>query len=100
MYLLLTQSVLRYVSAIVFLCIKFLLELHLLINRGGGIIKASFTSGNKDDRTQLKLMIKRLFGKVFGDQGYVSQELFQELLEQGIFMFTRVKKNMKISLCL
>ena len=33
--------------------------------------------------------------RVFGDQGYVSQELFQELLEQGIFMFIRVKKNMK-----
>jgi len=71
------------------------LKLHLLINRGGGIIKASFSSGNKDDRAQLKLMIKGLFGKVFGDRGYISQELFQELLEQGIFMVTRVKKNMK-----
>ena len=40
-------------------------------------------------------MIKGLFGKVFGDRGYISQELFQELLEQGIFMVTRVKKNMK-----
>ena len=48
-----------------------------------------------DDRAQLKLMIKGLFGKVFGDRGYISQELFQELLEQGIFMVTRVKKNMK-----
>jgi len=71
------------------------LKLHLLINRGGGIIKASFSSGNKDDRAQLKLMIRGLFGKVFGDRGYISQELFQELLEQGIFVVTRVKKNMK-----
>lgn len=71
------------------------LKLHLLINQGGGIIKASFSSGNKDDRAQLKLMIKGLFGKVFGDRGYISQELFRELLEQGIFMVTRVKKNMK-----
>jgi len=69
--------------------------LHLLVNPGGGIIKASFSSGNKDDRAQLKLMIKGLFGKVFGDRGYISQELFRELLEHGIFMVTRVKKNMK-----
>jgi len=71
------------------------LKLHLLINQRGGIIKASFSSGNKDDRAQLKLMIKGLFGKVFGDRGYISQELFRELLEQGIFIITRVKKNMK-----
>ena len=71
------------------------LKLHLLINQRGGIIKVSFSSGNKDDREQLKLMIKGLFGKVFGDRRYISQELFRELLEQGIFMVTRVKKNMK-----
>lgn len=69
--------------------------MHLLINQRGGIIKASFSSGNKDDRAQLKLMIKALFGKVFGDRGYISQELFRELLEQGIFIITKVKKNMK-----
>ncbi|NDA91008.1 MAG: hypothetical protein EBY20_08965 [Alphaproteobacteria bacterium] len=40
-------------------------------------------------------MIKGLFGKVFGDRGYISQELFRELLEQGIFIITKVKKNMK-----
>ena len=40
-------------------------------------------------------MVKSLFGKVFGDRGYISQKLFQELLEQGVFMITRVKKNMK-----
>jgi len=31
----------------------------------------------------------------FIHRGYISQELFRELLEQGIFMVTRVKKNMK-----
>ena len=41
------------------------------------------------------MMIKGLFGKVFADRGYISQKLFQELLEQGVFMVTRVKKNMK-----
>ncbi|KJV91148.1 transposase DDE domain protein [Rickettsia bellii str. RML Mogi] len=76
------------------------LKLHLIINRAGGIVKASFSPGNKDDRKQLELMIKNLFGKIFGDRGYISQKLFQQILEQGVFMVTRVKKNMKISLCL
>ena len=40
-------------------------------------------------------MIKGLFGKVFGDRGYISQQLFQEPLEQGVFMVTKVRKNMK-----
>ncbi len=71
-------------------------KLHLIINRGGGIVKASFSPGNQDDRKQLELMVKNLFGKVFG--GYISQELFQQLLEQGIFMVTRVKNNIKIKL--
>ena len=67
----------------------------LLINQRGSIIKASFSSGNKDNKEQLKIMIKGLFGKVFGDRGYISQELFREPLEQGISIVTRVKKNMK-----
>ena len=58
-------------------------------------MKASFSPGNKDDRKQLQLMIKNMFGKIFGDRGYISQQLFQELLEQGVFMVTRVRKNMK-----
>ena len=49
-------------------------------------MKASFSPGNKDDRKQLRLMIKDLFGKVFGDRGYISQKLFQDLLEQGVFI--------------
>ena len=33
------------------------LKLHLLVNQGGDIIKASFSFGNKDDRVQLKLWL-------------------------------------------
>ena len=36
----------------------YILKLHLIINRSGGIVKASCSSGNKDDRKQLQLMIK------------------------------------------
>ena len=39
-----------------------------------------------------------MFGKIFGDRGYISQQLFQELLEQGVFMVTRVRKNKLMSI--
>ena len=40
-------------------------------------------------------MVNNLFGRVFGDFSYISQKLLQQLLEQGIFMITRVRQNMK-----
>jgi hypothetical protein len=40
-------------------------------------------------------MGKGLFGKLFGDRGYISQALFTDLFEQGLKFITRVRKNMK-----
>lgn len=41
-------------------------------------------------------MVRRLFGKLFGDKGYMSQPLTEQLfIEQGIQLITRLKKNMK-----
>lgn len=34
-------------------------------------------------------------GKLFGDKGYISQKLFDELLKKGLLLVTSVKKNMK-----
>ncbi len=33
-----------------------------------------------------------MYGKLFGDKGYISQPLFEQLYEQGV---TDVRKNMK-----
>ena len=71
------------------------LKLHLIINLEGGIVKASFSSGNKDDRMHFKTMVSNIYGKVFGDRGYISKPLFDELLEKGIQLVTRIKKGMK-----
>ena len=46
-------------------------------------------------RTKNGLKIEEIV-KLIATQNYISQELFRELLEQGIFMVTRVKKNIKI----
>jgi hypothetical protein len=71
------------------------LKLHLIINPQGSLIKASFSSGNKDDRKHFSSMIKDIFGKVFGDRGYISKELFNDLLDKNIQLITRIKKGMK-----
>jgi hypothetical protein len=39
-----------------------------------------------------------LFGKLFGDRGYLSQDLFEKLFVDGIHLITRLRKNMKNSL--
>ena len=58
-------------------------------------MKASFSPGNKGDRQQLELTVKNLSGTVPGDRGYISQILFQQPLEQWVFMVTRVRQNIK-----
>jgi hypothetical protein len=36
-----------------------------------------------------------LLGQLFGDRGYISQPLFEELYERGLQLVTKSKKNMK-----
>jgi len=72
-------------------------KLHLIINDQGEILSFCLTPGNVDDRN-LKLMrhlTKDLFGKLFGDKGYLSSKLFGELFDRGITLITKIKKNMK-----
>ena len=44
--------------------------------------------------------MKELFGKVFGDKGYISQELFELLFAQGVQLVTKIRRNMKNPLML
>ncbi|CAL7960669.1 hypothetical protein MIDIC_230079 [Alphaproteobacteria bacterium] len=45
-------------------------------------------------------MAKGLWGKLFGDKGYISEELATQLLNQDLLLITRLKKNMKNKLLL
>ncbi len=40
-------------------------------------------------------LTKEIFGKLFADIGYISQKLFEKLLEKDITLVTIAKKNMK-----
>ena len=75
-------------------------KLHIVINDRGEITQWTLTPGNVDDREPLKDkgFKQNLFGKIFADRGYISQELFESLFIDGIHLVTRLKKNMKNSL--
>ncbi|WP_329902957.1 IS982 family transposase [Porphyromonas pogonae] len=75
-------------------------KLHIVINDRGEIIQYQITPGNTDDRAPLKggTFTKKLFGKLVGDRGYISQSLFDKLFIDDIHMITKIKKNMKNTL--
>lgn len=70
-------------------------KLHLIINDIGEILAYMITPGNIDDRIPVPELSKNIVGKLFGDKGYISHELFLKLYEKGIEIVTRIKKNMK-----
>jgi hypothetical protein len=70
-------------------------KLHLIVNDQGGLLAFYLTPGNVDDREPVPHMCKKLWGKLFGDRGYISQALFEQLFEHGIQLFTSLRKNMK-----
>ena len=72
-------------------------KLHLIINDKGEILSFYLTKGNVDDRN-IKLMTSMtqdIFGKLFGDKGYISKALADLLWGNGIQMITKPRKNMK-----
>lgn len=70
-------------------------KLHLIINDKGELLAFKLTPGNTDDRVPVPDLTQDLIGKLFGDRGYISQKLFEELYERGLQLITRTKKNMK-----
>lgn len=72
-------------------------KLHLICNEKGEILNFVFTTGNVDDRNPLTAtnLLKDVFGKLFGDKGYISKGLFNKLFFNGIHLLTTVKRNMK-----
>jgi hypothetical protein len=70
-------------------------KIHLIVSDTGEILAWQMTLGNVDDRKPVPNMTKRMWGKLFGDKGYISQALTKLLGEENIQLLTKVKKNMK-----
>jgi hypothetical protein len=77
-------------------------KLHIVINDRGETLNFFFSQAHVDDREPLKnqRFHQKVFGKIFADKGYISQDLFEELFVDGIHLITKIKKNMKNSLML
>jgi hypothetical protein len=72
-------------------------KLHLIINDKGEVLSFYLTKGNVDDRDAKAItrMTKEIFGKLFGDKGYISKALSDLLFGNGIQLITAVRRNMK-----
>lgn len=70
-------------------------KLHLIINDQGEILAFLLTPRNTADVQIAETLSEGLWGKIFGDKGYISSELAKRLLEKGVQLFTSVRANMK-----
>ena len=70
-------------------------KLHLVINECGELLAVQLTPGNTDDRQPVPHLTRGLFGKLFGDKGYISADLFHTLWKQGVQLITSLRRNMK-----
>lgn len=70
-------------------------KVHIIINECGGLLAVKFTQANVDDRNPVLGMVKNIFGKLYGDKGYISKKLTEQLVKSGVNLITGIKKNMK-----
>lgn len=71
-------------------------KLHLLTNQYGQLLRFLITPANVADNNKqvLGYLLADLQGKCYGDKGYLSSML-EELLERGLHLVTKLRKNMK-----
>ncbi|MEK7306055.1 MAG: IS982 family transposase [Nitrospirota bacterium] len=72
-------------------------KLHLIVNDKGELLSFYLTAGNISDRDKnlVLRLTKGLWGKLFGDKGYIHQQLVELLLEKSIHLITGIRNNMK-----
>ena len=70
-------------------------KLHLVVNDSGELLARCLTPGTTDDRRPVPRLARRLFGRLFGDKGYISAPLAERLrLTHGLRLITKLRKNM------
>lgn len=70
-------------------------KLHLVVNHLGEILALKVTAGNVDDREPVRELTKELMGSLYGDKGYLSQELADDLAKTGVTFITQKRRDMK-----
>lgn len=70
-------------------------KLHVVINHHGELLACQLTPGNVDDRRPVPKLTEQLWGRLFGDKGYISQPLTRYLLHtRHVRLVTHLKRNM------
>ena len=59
------------------------------------ILAFQITPGNISDVSVLESLSKGIFGKLFGDKGYISSKISEKLLKKGLHLFTTIRNNIK-----
>ncbi len=70
-------------------------KLHLAINERGEILGFYITAANVDERAPTDWITQNLIGKLIGDKGYISKDLFETLMTRGLRLITKLRSNMK-----
>lgn len=70
-------------------------KLHLVVNEKGELLAFHLTPGNRDDRKVLNQLTHGIWGKLFGDKGYIGEKWVEMLKLKGIQLITNVRNNMK-----
>jgi hypothetical protein len=70
-------------------------KLHLMVNDQGELLAFRVTTGEGDDRDPVEQMAQELWGHLYGDRGYISKVLHDQLLASGLKLITLIRRNMK-----
>lgn len=68
---------------------------HIVTNSMGVITGATFTAANIDERDVCPELVDKIKGLLIGDKGYIRPALKECLREQGIYLETPLRDNMK-----
>jgi hypothetical protein len=71
------------------------LKRHFVSNEKGERLAFRLTAGQVDDRRPAPDLAATRWGKLFGDRGYLSQELCEQLQQTGVQLITKLKRRMK-----
>ena len=75
-------------------------KLHIAMNQFGEIACSALSNGHVADIKMVEQLVAGIEAKLYGDRGYISQELKIRLKDQGIDLITYHRKNMQaIQLC-
>lgn len=70
-------------------------KLHLAVNERGEILGFYLTAANVDERVPADWITHGLTGKLIGDKGYISKDLFEKMMARGLKLITKLRRNMK-----